>query len=167
MRLEYFEDTASFFIVIARADHQRSIDVTDTLWVDVDRLDRVTAVESTWALKHLGMNDPKDNPPDFLWVTTPRTYATSRQRLCNGTREFVHDAERDTVYMELAGGEETDTVEILENVRGCITCDGAVAGLMFANASRSLDLRTILSDGPPEIEVVSYRETSAEALATT
>ena len=167
MKFNYFEDTASFFLVLASGEYQHTLDVTDTLWVDVDQHGRVTAVESTWALKHLGMTDPKDDPPDFLWVTTPRTYATSRQRLCNGTREFVHDAERDTVYMELAGGEPTETVEILENVRGCITSDGAVAGLMFANASRSLDLRTILSDGPPEIEVVSFRETSAEALATT
>lgn len=166
MRLEYFEETASFFIVIAHGSYQHTLDVTDTLWVDVDRHDRVTAVESTWALKHLGMNDPSDDPPYFKWVsTTEGTNTTSHKP--DHVREVAYDPEQDTVYMELAGGEPTHTVKVLENVSGCLTSDGAVAGLSFVNASRVLDLQTILANGPPEIEVVSHRVASTEAVATT
>jgi len=153
MKIDYFKDSNSFFLKFTHTGYQHTFDVTRKLFVDADWEDRITAVESIAAAKDLDTENLPDDAPNFVWVE--RSYGPDAVAADNGkTREFIHDREQDIVYLQFAGGEWAQTVEVCENVRGYIKENHAVAGILITNASRKMDLEGILADGPPTIEFV-------------
>ena len=165
MKIRYYKDSNSFFLKFTRTGYQHTFDVSDALFVDVDWEDRVTAVESIMAIEDLGTENPADDPPNFVWVE--RSYDPDAVAASHGkTREFIHDREQDIVYLQFAGGEWAQTVEVCENVRGYIKENLAVAGILITSASTTMDLEGILADGPPTIEFVDrIAEIEAQAAA--
>lgn len=168
MKINYFQDTNSFMLKFTHTGYQHTLDVSYMLFVDADWEDRITAVESIAAAKDLDTENPADDPPNFIWVE--RSYDPDAVAANNGkTREFIHDREQDIVYLQFAGGDWAQTVEVCEDVSGHLKENDAVAGILITNASTNMDLECILADGPPTIEFVDCiaEITAAEAAAAT
>ena len=164
MKIDYYKDTNSFMLKFTHTGYQHTLDVSYMLFVDADWEDRITAVESIAAAKDLDTENPADDPPNFVWVE--RSYDPDAVAASNGkTREFIHDREQDIVYLQFAGGEWAQTVEVCEDVSGHLKENDAVAGILINNASTNMDLEGILADGPPTIEFVDRiaEITAAEA----
>ena len=168
MKIKYFKDTNSFFLKLTYTGSQDTLDVSNMLCVDIDWEDRVTAVESLAAIKDLDTENLPDDAPNFVWVE--RNFDLDAVAATQGkTREFIHDREQDIVYLQFAGGEWAQTVEVCEDVRGHLKENNAVAGILITNASRKMALENLLADGPPTIEFVDRvaEITAAEAAAAT
>ena len=155
MELRYHEDTDSFFFSFGGGKYQHSFPVSDHFIVDLDWYDRVRAVESIWATRDLETNDIIANPPMFKWVT-PADGEPTPLRANDRVRYFIHRPAQDSVYMEFALGDPVDTEPVIDGVYAELNAAGGVAGLHIANASRNLDLDSILADGPPVIEWVPH-----------
>lgn len=151
MNIRYHQDTDSFFLTIGSGHYQHSIPVTDDFVVDIDWDHQIRAVESIGASRDLGINKIIANPPTFKWITLaddePIPLRTSAR-----DRYFIHRPALDNVYIEFALGEPVTTEPVIDDVYAEINDAGAVAGIQIANASKNLDLQSILADGTPTIQ---------------
>ena len=153
MIINYYEDTDSFAISFGVASCEHTATVTDDFFVDLDSDDRLSGVESIGASRHLRIDDLSQSPPRFQWVQLADSEPYP-SRLGDRDRFFVYRTNQDTLLMEFAGGESTETVQVADGIDAQVDDDGRVVGLDLTEASRRLDLRSIMSGGVPRIEWV-------------
>ena len=151
MKFKYFEDTDSFAISMGNREYQHSATVCYDFLVDLDWDELVIGIECLGARRNLGISDIIANPPVFEWVTLADGEPTPL-RANDRVRYFIYRPAQDSVYMEFALGDPVDTEPVIDGVYAELNAAGGVAGLHIANASRNLDLNSILADGPPVIE---------------
>ena len=164
MNIRYHEDTDSFFLTICNGGYQHSVPVSDDFVVDLDWDNRVRAVESIGASRDLGINNIIATPPTFKWITLADGEPVPR-RSSTRDRYFIHRPAQDTVYIEFALGAPVATEPVIDGVYAEVNAAGAVAGLHIANASRNLDLDSILASGTPVIEWEQYSAPVATGIA--
>lgn len=162
MKINYYEETDSFAINFGAGSCEHTATVTDDFFVDLDSGDRLSGVESICARRHLRIDDLVMAPPSFTWVQLAANEPYPA-RLSDRDRFFVYRAEQDTLFIEFAGGVSAETVQVTDGIDAHVDDDGRVVGLNLADASRRLDLRSILSRGLPQIEWVACPATAAVA----
>ena len=163
MKINYDQDTDSFFLSFGGGVCEHTVAVTDDFFVDIDSDDLLCGVESIGASRHLQANDLSVAPPRFQWVLLTDNESVPIRR-DNRDRFFIYRAEQDTLFMELAGGEPVGSVHVTDSIEAQVDDDGHVVGLSIANASRSLDLGNILVGQTPKIEWVAHRATVTAAV---
>ena len=160
MKIEYYEDTDSFAISLSAGSYDQTATVTDDFFVDLDGNGRISGVESISARRHLRIDDLLLAPPRFRWVQLAEN-EPGPLRLSDRDRYFVYRTDQDTLFMEFAGGEPADTVQMTDGIDALVDDEGRVVGLDVSDASRNLDLRNILAGGFPQIEWVAHPATAA------
>ena len=161
MKFKYFEDTDSFGFGFGGTTPD-TVTVSYDFLVDLDWEDRVHGIECLGARRNLGISDIIANPPVFEWVTLADGEPTPL-RANDRVRYFIYRPAQDSVYMEFALGDPVDTEPVIDGVYAELNTAGGVAGLHIANASRNLDLDSILADGPPVIEWVPHPDAVVSA----
>lgn len=159
MKIEYYEDTDSFAVSIGGGSSEQTVTVTDDFFVDLDSDDRLCGVETIGARHHLRIDDLLLAPPSFRLVQLTGDSVPVRSN--DRDRFFVYRAEHDTLFIEFAGGEPADTVQVTDGIDALVDDEGRVVGLDISDASRNLDLRNILAGGLPQIEWVAHPATVA------
>ena len=159
MKIDYYEDTDSFAISFGVGSSEQTVTVTVDFFVDLDSNERVIGVESISARLHLRIDDLMLRPPSFRWVQLADDSVPVRSN--DRDRFFVYRAEQDALFMEFAGGEPMETVQVTDCVDALVDHEGRVVGLDVTDASRNLDLRSILADGTPQIEWVAHPAAAA------
>ena len=167
MKFKYYRDTDSFGIGFGGVSPD-SVTACYDFIVNLDWEDRVCGIECLGARRHLAVNNIIATPPTFKWVTLADNEPVPSRNNAR-VRYFIHRPARDTVYIEFALGVPVATEPVIDGVYAEINATGAVAGLHIADASRNLDLDSILADGPPIIEFVDRiaEITAAESAAAT
>ena len=144
MKINYYEDTDSFFLSFGSGACEHTATVTDDFFVDFDSDDRFCGIESISASRHLRIKKLSAAPPRFQWVQLSDDEEVPVRR-SSRDRFFIYRTNQDSLYMEFAGGVPVDSVLVADGIDGQLDDEGRVVGLSVANASQSLDFGSMLA----------------------
>ena len=164
MKFMYFQDTDSFAVKLGDREYQHSATVSYDFFVELDWDELIFGIECLDAQRHLDIDNISANAPAYKWITLADDEPVPR-RTSSRVRYFIHRPAQDTVYIEFALGEPVTTEPVIDGVHAEVNAAGAAAGLHIANASRNLDLDSILASGTPVIEWEQYSAPVATGIA--
>ncbi|MHA1230913.1 MAG: DUF2283 domain-containing protein [Candidatus Helarchaeota archaeon] len=89
-------------------------------------------------------NDTRGLLQARIWVQGSRCYVLS---LCGWEKEMkvYYDDEVDALYLKLSDETPEGVIEIDEGINIDTTCDNRIVGIEILNASKRMDLKTVLS----------------------